>query len=147
MTYAGQQTILDADSHVMELGDFLDPYLDEGDRALLNRAMFDALHDRLDTAVANAEARRTDAQAAAEAEERLLKDKGWMAMGGWDPAERTRVLDLLGFDAQLVFGTFGTLLYRAETASTCTSAPPPSTVRSPTSAPTTRGCSPSPTSR
>jgi uncharacterized protein len=112
MTYAGHRTMLDADSHVMELADFLDPYLDEEDRALLNRAMFEALHDRLDAAVANAEARRTDVEAAAQAEERLLKDKGWMAMGGWDPAERSRVLDLLGFDAQLVFGTFGTLLYK-----------------------------------
>ena len=34
------------------------------------------------------------------------------AMGGWDPAERSRVLDLLGFDGQLVFGTFATLMYK-----------------------------------
>src|SRR4051812_6704287 len=112
MSYAGQQTILDADSHVMEHGDFLDPYLSEEDRKLLNRGMFEALRDRLDTATENAKARQVDAEARAQAEERVMLDKGWSAMGGWDPKERSHVLDLLGFDAQLVFGTFGTLLYK-----------------------------------
>ena len=112
MTYAGQQTILDADSHVMELGDFLDDYLTEDERKLLNRALFDAASPRLESAQANAKARAEDPQARAQAEERVMLDKGWMAMGGWDKAERSRVLDLLGFDAQLVFGTFGTLLYK-----------------------------------
>jgi predicted TIM-barrel fold metal-dependent hydrolase len=112
MTYAGQRTILDADSHVMELADFLDDYLSESDRQLLNRGMFEALRPRLEAATANARARRTDPQIRALAEDQLMKDKGWMAMGGWDPTERSRVLDLLGFDAQLVFGTFGTLLYK-----------------------------------
>jgi len=114
MTYAGERTILDADSHVMEHGDFLDDYLGEDDRKLLNRAMFEAAHERLDTAKANAKARQDDPEVRAQAEERVMLDKGWMAMGGWDPAERSRVLDLLGFDAQLVFGTFGTLLYKGK---------------------------------
>jgi uncharacterized protein len=48
---------------------------------------------------------------AARAEERLMQDKGWMAMGGFDPAERSRVLDLLGFDGQLVFATFATAMF------------------------------------
>ena len=42
------------------------------------------------------------------AEERLLRDKGWYAMGAFDPVERSRVLDLLGVDGQLVFATFAT---------------------------------------
>ena len=116
MSYAGQQTILDADSHVMELGDFLDDYLSEDDRKLLNRGMFDALRGTLDKATANAKSRQEDAEFRRQAEERVMLDKGWMAMGGWDPAERSRVLDLLGFDAQLVFGTFGTLLYKGKSS-------------------------------
>src|SRR5947208_12519618 len=112
MTYAGQQTILDADSHVMELADFLDGHLDAGDRALLNRGLFEARRETLEAASASAAARREDPAIAADAEARVMKDKGWSAMGGWDPAERSRVLDLLGFDGQLVFGTFGTLLYK-----------------------------------
>ena len=42
MTYAGEQRILDADSHVMELGNFLDNYLDADQRALLQRGLFEA---------------------------------------------------------------------------------------------------------
>ena len=112
MTYAGQQRVLDADSHVMELADFLDEFLTADQRKLLNRSLFDARREILDEAASTATKRREDPKAAAEADERLLKDKGWSAMGGWDPAERSRVLDLLGFDAQLVFGTFATLMYK-----------------------------------
>ncbi len=41
----------------------------------------------------------------AEAEARLL-GKGFQSYGAWDPAERSRALDLLGFAGQLVFSTF-----------------------------------------
>jgi uncharacterized protein len=112
MTYTGQQRVLDADSHVMELSDFLDDFLTADESKLLNRSLFDARKETLDQAVATATRRREDSGAAAAADDRLLKDKGWMAMGGWDSSERSRVLDLLGFDAQLVFGTFATLMYK-----------------------------------
>ncbi len=36
----------------------------------------------------------------------LLRAKGWGAVGAFDPAERSHVLDSLGFAAQLVFPTF-----------------------------------------
>ena len=112
MTYAGKQRILDADSHVMELPDFLDDFLSADERKLLNRSLFDARQQILEDATSNAGKRKSDAGVAAEADERLMKDKGWSAMGGWDSSERSRVLDLLGFDAQLVFGTFATLMYK-----------------------------------
>jgi uncharacterized protein len=112
MTYAGQQRVLDADSHVMELPDFLDDFLTADERKLLNRSLFDARQQVLEDATSAAGNRQTDSAMAAEADERLMKDKGWSAMGGWDPKERSRVLDLLGFDAQLVFGTFATLMYK-----------------------------------
>jgi uncharacterized protein len=112
MTYAGQQRVLDADSHVMELPDFLDDFLTADERKLLNRSLFDARQQVLEDATSAAGNRQTDSAMAAEADERLMKDKGWSAMGGWDSKERSRVLDLLGFDAQLVFGTFATLMYK-----------------------------------
>src|SRR6266700_2595386 len=87
MTYAGDRQILDADSHVMELPDFLE------------------------SAMAGAAARRADTTAAARAEERLLHDKGWLALGAFDSDERSRALDLLGFDGQLVFATFATTMF------------------------------------
>jgi uncharacterized protein len=111
MTYAGGRTILDADSHVMELADFLDDFIDASQRDRLRRRGMDALQPVLDDAVARAKARRSDPAKAAIAEERLLTDKGWSAMGGFDADERSRVLDLLGFQAQLVFATFATSMF------------------------------------
>ena len=114
MTYAGPRTILDADSHVMELADFLDEFIDPSQRDRLRRESVEALQGVLDRAVAGAEERRADPAKAAEAEERLLVDKGWSAMGAFDPAERSRVLDLFGFEGQLVFATFAGAMYRGK---------------------------------
>ena len=111
MTYAGPRTILDADSHLMELADFLDEFIDADQRAKLRRRGMEALQPVLASAVAKAEGRRSDPIKAAEAEERLLRDKGWDALGGFDPGERSRALDLLGFQAQLVFATFATAMF------------------------------------
>jgi uncharacterized protein len=111
MTYAGQRTILDADSHVMELPGFLDDFIEPEQRNRLNR---DGLRGRtaiIDDAVAKARARTVYPARAAQARERLLLDKGWHAMGAFDPLERSSVLDLLGFDGQLVFATFAPAMF------------------------------------
>jgi uncharacterized protein len=111
MTYAGDRQILDADSHVMELADFLDEHIDPGQRDRLRRRATDAFAPLVESAMAGAAARRADTAVAAAAEERLLHDKGWLALGAFDPKERSRALDLLGFDGQLVFATFATTMY------------------------------------
>lgn len=111
MTYVGDRLVYDADSHVMELGDFLDPFISAQDRELLRLDALEPLRPLMDKAVERFERRRHDDDAAAKAEERLMRDKGWFAMGAWDPDERKRTLDLLGIDAQLVFATFATSLF------------------------------------
>jgi uncharacterized protein len=111
MTYAGEKAILDADSHVMELADFLDEFIDPDSRDRLRRQGIEGLHTVLEDAQHKAQRRRSDPAVAAHAEEHLLDDKGWMAMGGFDPSERSRVLDLLGFEGQLVFATFATAMF------------------------------------
>ena len=111
MSYAGHRTILDADSHVMELGDFLDDFIDPGQRDRLKRAGMEALEPVFERALARAGARRSEPAEATRAEERLLRDKGWDAMGAFDPEERSRALDLLGFRSQLVFATFATAMF------------------------------------
>ncbi len=110
-TYVGDRQVLDADSHVMELADFLDGFIDPAYLDRLRRRGMDALAPVLERAVAQAESRRADAAVATAAEERLLTDKGWSAMGAFDPAERSRVLDLLGVQGQLVFATFATSMF------------------------------------
>lgn len=110
-TYAGARRILDADSHLMELPGFLDRHADAGVVERLRDPQLRKVGPLVDHAMALAEQRRAAADKAAEAEERLLVDKGWLAMGAFDPAERSRVLDLFGFDAQLVFATFATAMF------------------------------------
>jgi predicted TIM-barrel fold metal-dependent hydrolase len=111
LTYSGSLAILDADSHVMELDDFLDGFIDPEAKDRLRRRRVDALRPVLEEAQRQARSRSADPDVAAEAEKRLMLDKGWMAMGGFDPTERSRVLDLLGFEGQLVFATFATALF------------------------------------
>ncbi len=111
MTYAGERTILDADSHVMELADFLDDFIDPEYRDQLRRRGMDALAPLFERVTDSAAERRADPGKRAEAESRLLQDKGWQAVGAFDPAERSRVLDLLGFEGQLVFATFATTMF------------------------------------
>lgn len=114
MTYAGARPTLDADSHLMELPGFLDPFIEDSMRTRLKSGAFKRLAPALDHATAAAAARADDPAAFTEAEQRLMADKGWNAMGAFDPAERSHVLDLLGVDAQLVFATFATSLFMGD---------------------------------
>lgn len=108
MTYLGGRRALDADSHLMEMPGFLDPFIESGMRGRLRDPQMTALAGVLRHATEAADARAADADARAQAEERLLLDKGWAAMGSFDPAERSHVVDLLGVEGQLVFATFAT---------------------------------------
>lgn len=111
MAYAGERRILDADSHLMELPGFLDDHIEPELRDRLRGRDMAGFGSLLDEAVDRARARRADPTKAARAEERLLTDKGWLAMGAFDRDERSRVLDLLGFQGQLVFPTFAATMF------------------------------------
>ncbi len=106
-TYVSGRRYLDADSHIMELPGFIEPFADP------------AIRDRLppiDTAAAGAQGEGFDAyletgahtpeQVAVLEQNVIGGPKGYHALGAFNAAERSRALDLLGFDAQLVFGTF-----------------------------------------
>jgi predicted TIM-barrel fold metal-dependent hydrolase len=111
MAYAGDRAILDADSHLMELPGFLDRFAEPDLLPRLRGRDMKAFAPLVDVAVSMADERRTDAAKAAEAEERLMVDKGWMAIGAFDGRERSHALDLLGFRAQFVFATFAGTMY------------------------------------
>jgi len=106
MTYAQGRTYYDADSHIMELPDWLVEYADPDVRDRIRPLYLGAAGKLADHAMHDAEARTADPAAAAALEDKLLDRKGWSALGAFDPVERTRALDLLGFDCQLVFSTF-----------------------------------------
>ncbi|HEX4219571.1 MAG TPA: amidohydrolase family protein [Acidimicrobiales bacterium] len=111
MTYAGTREILDADSHVMELPGFLDDYVEPAFQGRLRDLQVEALRPALNKALARADLRRSDPGVAAGADDRLMDDKGWMAVGAFAPDERSHALDLLGFRRQLVFATFASVMY------------------------------------
>lgn len=118
MTYSGGRPILDADSHLMELPDCLDDFIDEAYRERLierrSRGGSETAARFTSAAEEAAERRLADDTARAEAEQRLLLDKGWNAMGAFTPSERSHVIDLFGFDGQLVFATIAAGLFRSK---------------------------------
>ncbi len=114
MPYAHRSHVLDADSHLMEGLTWLRDHADPSVRELLPD-----LTPSLDkggvgaaSKIAQGLARIGDQAKADElAEDVIASAKGWLALGAMDPAERTRALDLLGFESQLVFSTFSVGLF------------------------------------
>jgi predicted TIM-barrel fold metal-dependent hydrolase len=106
MPYAEGRTYYDADSHIMELPDWLGGYVADEMKGRIGPLQLGRAGRMAEAAVLQAEARRNDETARSELEAGVLDAKGWNALGAFDPAERSRALDLLGFDRQLVFPTF-----------------------------------------
>ena len=114
MPYAEGRTYYDADSHLMELPDWLGDFADAATRERLRPLHLGGAGALADQAVAEAARRKGDREAADALEGALMKAKGWNALGAFDPAERSRALDLLGFDRQLVFSTFAATQFTGE---------------------------------
>jgi predicted TIM-barrel fold metal-dependent hydrolase len=107
MTYANGRVIHDADSHVMEPREWLEPFVDAEFAGKLQPVLGER-PGRLDELVEKAKQRRSDPAAdAAAAEHPIAGPKGWIAYGGFDPGERKKVMDDFGFASQLVFPTAG----------------------------------------
>lgn len=111
MPYAEGRVYYDADSHLMELPDWLEQFADSSTRERLRSLNLGGAGALAKEAVDAAAERRGNAEAAASLEGALMKAKGWNALGAFDPEERSRALDLLGFDRQLVFSTFAATQY------------------------------------
>ncbi|HTN78436.1 MAG TPA: hydrolase, partial [Acidimicrobiales bacterium] len=114
MTYAGSRRIVDADSHLMEWPGFLSDHVDP------------ALRDRLPNIEAVMVANGVDPTRWQHSEEERasLVDLGddlvrrgpkWhAALGAVDPSERSRALDLLGFEHQVVYSSFCAPLFELD---------------------------------
>ncbi len=98
--------IFDADSHVMEVDDWLPAFADPDMRERLAPLGLDGagagakkLMDSLPDLWAGHKTQEITAEV-------ISGPKGWMAPGALDTEVRSKVLDALGIDAQLVFPTF-----------------------------------------
>ena len=106
MPYVANRVVHDADSHLMELADCLDAFIDPK-----FRTRYDALPKlqawpRDGKWVLNARAKQSDPAFRAGAAENLLLRKNYEALGAFEREDRPRALDLLGFSSQLVFTTW-----------------------------------------
>lgn len=114
MTYAQGRVLYDADSHVMELPDFLTAFADPAIRDALpplplwaGGRMADGIGD---LARDKAHTPNRVAELVASGDGLLAGPKGYWALGAFNGAERSRALDLLGFRRQLVFASFSMIV-------------------------------------
>ena len=108
MPYAEGRTYYDADSHIMELPMWLSEYADPAHRSAIGPYSLGASGPQgvAERMIARAEARAGSEAERAEHEAKLMLRKSWDAYGAFHKEDRRRALDLLGFQAQLVFSTF-----------------------------------------
>ena len=106
MAYVEDRIVHDADSHLMELPDSLDAFIDPK-----FRAAYDALPKLLKNPrdagwVKKAQAQHRDANFRDGADANTLLRKNYEAHGSFLKADRPRTLDNLGFASQLIFTTW-----------------------------------------
>jgi predicted TIM-barrel fold metal-dependent hydrolase len=115
VSYAEGRVIHDADSHVVETPDWLQPYADPGVRARMKPLYVSTVKPGEEHSIEAIRARRDDPADRAAAEDEIMLRKNWSALGSFIKEDRPHALDLLGFASQLVFNTFATdYLLRAE---------------------------------
>jgi predicted TIM-barrel fold metal-dependent hydrolase len=108
MPYAEGRTFHDADSHVMELPDWLASYAEPAyrDRIPPFSLLATGSRSRVEQMMARGKASAGDPAHRVAHEAELMTRKSWDAYGAFHAEDRRRALDLLGFRTQLVFSTF-----------------------------------------
>jgi uncharacterized protein len=101
-----QTAIFDADSHLMETPEWLGQFAEQDIRDRLFPLGLDGAGAGAADLMAGLPALWETHRQQEIGPEVLKGPKGWMAPGALDPSVRSRVLDALGIDAQLVFPTF-----------------------------------------
>jgi predicted TIM-barrel fold metal-dependent hydrolase len=99
-------TVFDADSHLMEVEDWLPAYADPGVRARLLPLGLDKAGAGAATLLASLPQLWEEQRHLPVGADVLAGPKGWKAPGALDTEVRSKVLDVLGIEAQLVFPTF-----------------------------------------
>lgn len=117
MAYASGRTFFDADSHIMELPDFLTAHADRDVAGKLPPFRFEAAGALAQHVQTYADTGRptAEAQHLRDLGDALIHGpKGYAALGAFDGAERGDALDRLGFAKQLVFSSLCTDLLFGE---------------------------------
>jgi predicted TIM-barrel fold metal-dependent hydrolase len=106
MPYVKNRVVHDADSHLMELSDCLDAWLDPKYRAAYDDLPKLKAWPRDGKLPRHANKLHDDAEFRGGADANILLRKNYEALGAFRSADRPRALDLLGFTSQLIFTTW-----------------------------------------
>lgn len=112
MTYADHRRIIDVDSHLYEVEDFLHavatpeeaPYI----RPMDAQSELPVSLEAIERGRQYLERRNADPDAMATFEATMfdITRNPWSRLGAFDPQDRSHALDVLGFERQIVLGTF-----------------------------------------
>jgi len=112
MTYAESRRIIDVDSHLFELDDFLHAVATAEEAALLQpmdgQTELPVSLEAVEKGRQHLDRRNADPEVMTQFEEGMfdITRSPWSRLGAFDPADRSHALDVLGFELQVVLGTF-----------------------------------------
>ena len=112
MSYAQHRKIIDADSHVIELDDFLMAAAKEEDKSLIpamsSQKELPVIQEGLDRGRELFAKRQEDPSVMAKFEDSILDNRksGWNRIGAFDSGERSHALDVFGYSMQWILPTF-----------------------------------------
>jgi len=108
MPYAEGRIYFDADSHMMELPEWLPSFAEPAFRDRINPFSLGSTgtNDRVRAMIERGKRRAGVPAERPGHEAELLARKSWDAYGAFHAEDRSRALDLLGYNKQLVFSTF-----------------------------------------
>ena len=103
MPYCEGRLFYDADSHIMEMPAWLSKHVDPQFRDRIPPMDFSRIGFLGEQVSEMAADGAHDAATVAELEQNVMGPKGYLALGSSNPAERSRAIDLIGVEAQLIF--------------------------------------------
>jgi len=112
MSYAEHRKIIDADSHVIELDDFLTLAAEESDKPLIpsmdSQDQLPVVQAGLDRGKELFKKREENPETLAKFDKLILDNSksGWNRVGAFDPKERSHALDVFGYAMQWILPTF-----------------------------------------
>jgi len=112
MSYAEHRKIIDADSHVIELEDFLISAAKEEDKKIIpsmsSQKVLPVIEAGLERGKELFKKRQENPDLMAKFEEAILDNtkSGWNRVGAFDPSERSHAMDVFGYSIQWILPTF-----------------------------------------